>query len=140
MRSRVAVEGPGYPEYCSASVVILLATAELAFPQTTNTGVIIGVVVDQQGLFLPGATVELLSEATGKTRPITTESNGSFTFSAVEPGTYNLKITMSGFRSVERKGIQLRSRETLKLVFCLFGRFRQCSSLNLVVEPLKELQ
>jgi len=98
-----------------AALVAMLALPRLAFAQTTNTGVITGIVFDQQGLFLPGATVELLNEGNGATRPITTESNGAFTFSAVDPGTYTLKITMSGFRSVERRGIQLRSRETLKL-------------------------
>jgi len=99
---------------CTA-LVAMLAMSGLAFGQTSNTGVITGTVLDEQGLFLPGATVELLNEGTGATRPVTTESNGVFTFPAVDPGTYSLKITMSGFQGLQRRGIQLRSRETLKL-------------------------
>src|SRR5438132_9774803 len=113
-------------------LAVLLAVGAPALAQTSNTGVITGNVADEQGLALPGATVELVNEGTGTVRPVTTESNGAFTFSAVDPGTYTLKISMSGFRGVERRGIQLRSRETLKVgVLTLqVGQFTEVSTVT----------
>src|SRR5262245_17369292 len=100
-------------------VLIIVAVASLvfaapAFAQTSNAGVITGTVTDDQGLALPGATVELTNTGTGTSRVLVSESNGAFTFSAVDPGTYSLKITLQGFGASQRSGIQLRSRETLK--------------------------
>ena len=99
----------------SLLVVLLLGGMDRAFAQTSNAGVVTGTVTDEQGLALPGATIELVNEGTATVRPLTSESNGAFTFSAVDPATYTLKVTMQGFRAVERRGIQLRSRETLKI-------------------------
>lgn len=95
----------------SLFVAALLLTATHAFAQTT--GVVTGTVVDEQGLSLPGASVELVSEQTGAARPTISEGNGAFTISAVEAGAYTLKVTMQGFKGMERRGIQLRSGETL---------------------------
>ena len=92
-------------------VAALLLTGRHAFAQTT--GVITGVVADEQGLPVPGATVELVSEQTGAIQPTTSEANGAFTVSAVPPGAYTLRVTMQGFKATERRAIQLRSGETL---------------------------
>lgn len=118
-------------------MVVLLGRTALA--QTTNTGVITGNVADEQGLALPGATVELVNEGTGTLRPVTTESNGAFTFSAVDPGTYTLRIKMSGFRGSERRGIQLRSRETLKVgtLTLQVGQFTEVSTVTAEVAVLQ---
>lgn len=92
-------------------IVAALLAGTPAFAQTS--GVVTGTVVDDQGLSLPGATVELASGTTGAVRSTTSEPNGAFTISAVDPGAYTLKVTMQGFKTTERAGIQLRVGETL---------------------------
>lgn len=89
-----------------------LATATLAFAQST-TGTITGVVRDQQGLVVPGASVELINEETGVNRSTVSLGNGAFTFAAVPQGRYTVRVTLSGFRVTENTGLQLRSNETL---------------------------
>ncbi len=100
-----------------------------AFAQTT--GIVTGTVADEQGLVLPGATVELVSERTGAIRPTTSQSNGSFTLSAVDQGAYTLKVTLQGFQVTERRGIQLRSSETLNLgaLTMRVGQFTEVSTV-----------
>lgn len=88
-----------------------LAGAGVAAAQQITTGTVTGTVVDSQGLILPGAGVELINEQTGDTRQTTTSNEGLITFSAVPQGSYTLKVTLEGFKTVERQGIQLRAGE-----------------------------
>lgn len=108
----------------------MLLTGGHAFAQTT--GVVTGTVADEQGLPLPGATVELVSERTGALRPATAEANGAFTISAVDPGAYTLKASMQGFRGTERLGIQLRTGETLNagMVVLRVGQFSEVTTVT----------
>src|SRR4030095_727030 len=113
-------------------VAMFVCTSTPLLAQTTNTGVITGTVVDEQGLDLPGAVVELVNESTVSVRPLTTGANGAFTFSAVDPATYTLKVSMAGFRTVERRSIQLRSRETLKIdgLALQVGQFNEVTTVT----------
>src|SRR5688572_13117658 len=92
--------------------LVTLATAALAFGQST-TGTITGVVRDQQGLVVPGASAELINEETGVTRPTVSLGNGAFTFAAIPQGRYTVGVTLEGFSVTETTGMQLRSNETL---------------------------
>jgi hypothetical protein len=90
----------------SLLMFLLVGGTSRGFAQTSNTGVVTGNVMDEQGLSLTGATVELINTATRTSRSLVTESSGSFTFSAIDPATYTLKVTMQGFRTNQRTGIQ----------------------------------
>src|SRR5262245_3290496 len=73
------------------SVFSLMASGQ------TPTGSLVGTVSGPDGV-LPGATVEIKYDLTGKTQTATTNSNGSFSFAQLEPGTYTVKITAPGFK------------------------------------------
>jgi protocatechuate 3,4-dioxygenase beta subunit len=70
-----------------------------------TTGTVSGSLKDVQGATVPGATVSLVSAARGTSTETVTDTNGNFTFPNVTPGTYTVRITMSGFKSLERPGI-----------------------------------
>ncbi len=57
-----------------------------------------GMVEDPSGGMLPGATVTLRSQATSDVRTVTTTVTGNFAFSDLEPGEYNLEVSLSGFK------------------------------------------
>src|SRR5262245_10216702 len=82
--------------------LLTLATATSAVAQST-TGTITGVIKDQQGLVVPGASVELISEETGVTRSTVSLGNGAFTFAAVPQGRYTVRVTLEGFSVTENK-------------------------------------
>lgn len=75
---------------------LLLACSATAFAQGEQTGTIRGTVKDQQGLALPGATVTATSPALQGDRTAVTDTDGTFLFRAVPPGTYSLKADLSG--------------------------------------------
>jgi hypothetical protein len=75
-----------------------------AWAQIT-TGTVSGSLKDVQGATVPGATVSLVSAARGTSTETVTDTNGNFTFPNVTPGTYTVRITMSGFKTLERPGI-----------------------------------
>jgi hypothetical protein len=109
----------------------LLGIGTQAFAQS-NTGTVTGTVKDEQGLALPGANVELIGEETGTVRPTTSAGNGAFTITAVAQGRYTLKVGLQGFKTVERRGIQLRSNETLDAgaVTLTIGRFEEVTTVT----------
>lgn len=79
------------------------------------TGSISGSVTDSTGGVLMGASVTMLSDQTGNTRNVTTGDDGRFTFAAVQPGVYTLKIEQRGFQTLERKNAILSANENLAL-------------------------
>jgi hypothetical protein len=66
-----------------------------------------GVIADASGAAVPGATVTLNNPDKGFTRTYTTAGDGSYSFTLVPPGTYELKVEKQGFRPYTQKGIIL---------------------------------
>ncbi len=64
----------------------------------TSTGSLTGIVSSADGS-LPGATVVATDNSTKRTQTVTTNDSGSFTFPQLEPGTYTVRITSSGFKT-----------------------------------------
>lgn len=71
------------------------------------TGTIGATVYDQSGAVVPGADVTLMNSGTGDVRRTVSNATGSFSFTAVQPGTYNLSINAKGFRPWELDGIAM---------------------------------
>src|SRR5262245_33783004 len=81
----------------------------------TVTGTISGTVIDTSGQVIPGAKVMLTDGRTGATRHLTTNDAGDFSFAAVQPGTYTIKVEHPGFRSFQRENTVLSANEDLAL-------------------------
>jgi hypothetical protein len=94
-------------------VAVLLACSGLAMAQETTTGSLTGLVLDTQGTPVPGANVTITS-AQGS-RSVTTDNSGHFFAPYLTPGTYSVKVELSGFTSVEQKNIEVRLGQRLEL-------------------------
>ena len=81
--------------------IALLAVilASLAVVGQTPTGRLIGTVSSPDGGVLPGTTVEVKFNQTGKTQSVVTGSDGSFTVPQLEPGLYTVTVTSAGFKT-----------------------------------------
>jgi outer membrane receptor protein involved in Fe transport len=77
------------------------------------TGTVAGRVTDEQGGVLPGVTVTL----TGKTGSQTqvTDAKGEFRFLGLNPGLYNIKAELQGFRSKEQVGLDVGLSKTIEV-------------------------
>jgi hypothetical protein len=93
----------------------------------TLTGQIGGTVVDGQKGFLPGATVSVRNASTQLVRDALTDENGTFTITNLVAGTYDLTITLNGFKTYQQKGLVLTATERLSLppIALEIGRFQE---------------
>ncbi len=98
--------------FCCA--VLLLLCAPFASAQSTG-GRIRGTVTDASGAAVVTARVELVNEATHATRDLQTGVNGEYIFVEVPVGTYDLSVTIPGFKKYERKGIALDLNEVVSV-------------------------
>ena len=108
--------GTGRNGRCASSsawrwLAVALGPATPARAQQLTTGTITGIVQDDQGLRMPGVTVEIKNEQTNDVRTTVSNEVGLFTMPALPLGQYTLKLALEGFATVERLGIQLRSGE-----------------------------
>jgi len=71
------------------------------------TGQIAGVVSDTSGSVVPGATVDVTNQATGFTRTAVTAADGAYTIPLLNPGVYEAKASLSGFRTTVQGGIEV---------------------------------
>ena len=69
-----------------------------------------GAVVDISQAALPGATVELINEATATKAFKVTDAQGRYLFDFVDPGTYTVTAELTGFKKAERKTIRVQQR------------------------------
>ena len=65
----------------------------------TATGSIRGIVSDPSKAIISGAKVTVTNKDTGAARVTQTNSAGEFQFSLLQPGDYEIKVTMQGFKS-----------------------------------------
>jgi hypothetical protein len=68
--------------------------------QSSSTGTVSGTVTDSSGAAVPDAAVSLMAAATGSARPTTTNDKGYYIFAYVNPGTYSVKVSKQGFKTV----------------------------------------
>ena len=78
----------------SASLLFALSLAGVA---QSNYAVLSGTILDPQAHAITGATVELVSSATGAVRRVSTNAQGLYEIPGLLPGDYELKITAAGF-------------------------------------------
>ncbi|HJY30896.1 MAG TPA: carboxypeptidase-like regulatory domain-containing protein, partial [Pyrinomonadaceae bacterium] len=80
--------------------VLLMASSGMStnvFGQTSNTGTVTGVVKDEKGGLVPGASVKIVNLGTNAERTATTTSDGVYELTQLVPGNYRLEIQATGF-------------------------------------------
>src|SRR4051812_23783172 len=107
---------PGRVEQMSRSLIVrtaltLLVLVHAGVAMAQSSGSLRGTVADSTGAVLPGATVTLTNEATKFTRTGTSDAKGQYFFASVDPGTYTLKVELSGFKAHEAKGVRISTSE-----------------------------
>jgi hypothetical protein len=71
-----------------------------------------GFVYDTTGAIIPEATATLSDPEKGFTQTVATQPDGTYAFTLLRPGTYNLKVEKSGFQTYLQSGIVLDVGQT----------------------------
>jgi len=84
-----------------------------------GAGEITGIVKDQVGAAVPGATITVTETRTNLQRIAVATADGVYTVASLAPGEYRLDIELSGFKPVRREGIRLATGEKVRIDFDL---------------------
>lgn len=87
------------------STILMLSVAALYAPAQTVTGTLSGRITDPSGATAPKVKVKAVNENTGGVREATTNDDGYFQISFLPIGSYDVTVALSGFRTVEKKGV-----------------------------------
>ena len=82
----------------------------------TGDSTILGIVKDESGAAVPGASIRVVNEASGVAAEAFTDDQGSYN-TALAPGQYRLEAMLDGFETVVRRvALQSGQTETIDLV------------------------
>ena len=88
--------------------VLLIA---LILAQSSNAqglyGSIVGNVKDKSDAVVPGAAVKITHKETNQTSETAAGPIGSFNFPSVQTGTYEITVSMAGFKTYRRSGVEV---------------------------------
>lgn len=96
-------------------VFALLAGIAAVGAYAQTTGSIEGTVTDENGVALPGVTVEASSPSLQGSRVVVTDTAGKFRLVLLPPGTYAVKATLSGFSTTESTDVVVGLGRTVVL-------------------------
>jgi len=84
-----------------------------------STGTIVGLVEDNTGGAVPGASVTLTQTATGQVRQTQTNDHGQFNAPFLPLGSYSVSVTAPGYEAQTTSGINLQVDQTANLHIAL---------------------
>ena len=108
----------GYRRMHHVVGLVFLLGASVAIAQLPTTTVL-GVVRDSSGAVVPGATLTANNVDTGQIRTVVSSGDGSYRFSALPVGSYQIRVELTGFQTAVRSGLTLRVAQEAVVNFVL---------------------
>ncbi len=99
--------------FCLSALVFGLCAAPASAQETG--GSIAGTISDAQSATLPGVSVSLRNEDTNAQLQTVTNGEGAYVLPFVPIGRYTLTVTLNGFSTTKREGIEVRVGDRLRL-------------------------
>ena len=99
----------------ASGLVLSFLFVASVYSQGSQTGGITGVVTDQSGALVKGASVDVISATTGRSvRTVTVGEDGNFTATLLPPGTYTIEVTANNFKKASVAGVKVNITETTR--------------------------
>lgn len=104
--------------FLTFAVLAAVLCAVPAYAQVSS-GRINGVVRDDRGVAVPGATVTATNQATGASRSTATATDGGYAVAGLAPGAYSVSAWLPGLRRVSQRDVQVAAGAAASLDFVL---------------------
>lgn len=95
--------------------IICFGVVSHVWGQTASTGSLTGVALDPSGAVIPGVNLHLTRNGGSETRSTISDEAGRFSFLLLQPGSYELRATKSGFDALVSTAIEIHVTETARL-------------------------
>src|SRR5215831_18470324 len=95
-------------------VAFLFVVSGIAFAQG-DRGTITGTVADAANAVVPGAGIEVRNSESGATYTAASTETGNYTLAQLPAGTYQLTVSLPGFKKYIRQNILLAATQTVRL-------------------------
>ncbi len=99
-------------------ILAFFLAGEKAVAQTTLV-TLEGTISDEQGSALPGVALILKNAETGYTYSTTSRPDGRYIISGIQPGKYEIEVSLSGFQTQKRVGLIFNVGARLTIDFSL---------------------
>ena len=93
------------------TLAALVCAAPASFAQESASSGIVGQVLDSTRGALPGASVTVTNVGTNARRSAVTDADGRFSIPNLPPATYEIRVELPGFQTVDVKDFTLRNGE-----------------------------
>src|SRR5579864_6463248 len=103
----------------AVSLTLICAWLVPSTAHAQATGQITGPITDPSGAVVPDATIEIVNEATGQKRTVTSRDDGFYLVPLVNPGIYQVKASRIGFGTLTRNGNEVAVNGTTRVDFSL---------------------
>jgi hypothetical protein len=100
------------------ATAMLLALPAMVSGQV-SLGTLLGQAQDDTGGVLPGVTVTATNTGTGLSRTMTTDSRGQYALVGLQPGTYEVRAELTGFRTSVASGVVIQVNQETRLDFSM---------------------
>jgi hypothetical protein len=94
-----------------ASLFLAMGTA---FAQSSR-GAITGTITDSAGALMPGVRIEAKNTETDEMYQVASSSTGSYTISRLPAGTYQVSVSLPGFKQYIRTGITVMESQIMRI-------------------------
>ena len=105
----------------------------------TSSGTITGRILDQSGGTVLNADVQLVNEQTGVAINTRVQSNGSFTFADVQPGTFKVIVRAPGYEELQKINLRLNASQNLSagMLVLNVGEVSQSVTVSADITPIQ---
>jgi outer membrane receptor protein involved in Fe transport len=93
---------------------LLIASALILFAQS-DRGTITGTITDPAGAVIASAGVVARNIETGATYPVEASATGNYTIPQLPAGTYELSVSVPGFKRLLRPGLIIQAAQTIRV-------------------------
>src|SRR5438309_9904475 len=101
--------------WCILSILVLSVLPAVA---QTQAG-ISGVIHDPTGAVIPGVMVTVTNPATNFSRSAISNEAGVYNFPVLQPGKYNIKVELPGFRTITQNDVELQVQQSARIDFTM---------------------
>ena len=128
---------PRIASIASITCALVLLTAPIARAQVAG-GTLTGTITDQDAAPVPGATIAISHRDTNQTIVVVSTTAGSYAAAGLTPGTYSIRVTLAGFKTIERGSIRVATGQTTRADIVLpIGDVREQVTVTGEASPLR---